>query len=73
MSLSFHNPWALILAAILVAAVSFAALKLKKKPEDKVTLRAANTARLKANPLYRRRLIEARIFRILSIASTLFS
>ena len=73
MSLSFHNPWALILAAILVAAVSFAALKLKKKPEDKVTLRAANTARLKANPLYRRRLIEARIFRILSIAGIILA
>ena len=73
MSVNFHNPWALILAAILVAAVSFAAFKLKKKPDRKISLRAANTARLKKNPLYRRRIIEARIFRVLSIAGIILA
>ena len=60
MEISFHNSWALILAVVLIAAVCFAALKLKKKPETRPRLRAANTARLKAEPLYRRRLIEQR-------------
>ena len=73
MSVSFHNPWALILAVILVAAVCLAAFKLKKSPDRKVSLRAANTARLKENPLYRRRLIEAKIFRILSIAGIILA
>ena len=31
MEISFHNSWALILAVVLIAAVCFAALKLKKK------------------------------------------
>ena len=73
MSVSFHNPWALILAVILVPAVCLAAFKLKKSPDRKVSLRAANTARLKENPLYRRRLIEAKIFRILSIAGIILA
>ena len=53
MEINFHNSWALILAVVLIAAVCFAALKLKKKPETRPRLRAANTARLKAEPLYR--------------------
>lgn len=73
MEINFHNSWALILAVVLIAAVCFAALKLKKKPETRPRLRAANTARLKAEPLYRRRLIEARIYRVLSVLGILLA
>ena len=48
MSVSFHNPWALILAALLTAAVCFAAFKLKKKPDNKSFIKAANTSRIKS-------------------------
>ena len=73
MSVSFHNPWALILAALLTAAVCFAAFKLKKRPDSKAFIKAANTARIKANPLYRRRLIEAVIFRVLTAAGLILA
>ena len=73
MSVSFHNPWALILAALLTAAVCFAAFKLKKRPDSKTFIKAANTARIKANPLYRRRLIEAVIFRVLTAAGLILA
>ena len=66
MSVSFHNPWALILAALLTAA-------LKKRPDSKAFIKAANTARIKANPLYRRRLIEAVIFRVLTAAGLILA
>ena len=73
MSVSFHNPWALILAALLTAAVCFAAFKLKKKPDNKSFIKAANTSRIKANPLYKRRLIEAVIFRVLTAAGLILA
>ena len=71
MGVNFHNIWALIAGALLIAGVLFAALKLRDKPDKDESLKAANTARLKALPLYRRRLIEARILRFLTYAGVI--
>lgn len=71
MGVNFHNIWALIVGALLIAAVLFIALRLRDKPDKDESLKAANTARLKALPLYRRRLIEARILRFLTYAGVI--
>lgn len=71
MGVNFHNIWALIAGALLFAVVLFAALRLRDKPDKDESLKAANTARLKALPIYRRRLIEARILRFLTYAGVI--
>ncbi|HBB61874.1 MAG TPA: hypothetical protein DCZ61_08830, partial [Lachnospiraceae bacterium] len=68
MGVSFHNPWVLILGAILAAGVCLTAFFLKRKSDRNTRLRAANTERLKKTAIYKRKLLEAKIFRILSYA-----
>ena len=65
MGVSYHNPGALIIGGILAAAVCLIAFIMRKKPDVSRSLRAANTRRLKEHPLYKRKMLEARIFRIL--------
>ena len=67
MGVSYHNPGALIIGGILAAAVCLIAFMLRKKPDIGKSIRAANTGRLKEHPLYKRKMLEARIFRILTI------
>ena len=68
MGVSYHNPGALIIGGILAAAVCLIAFIMRKKPDVSKSLRAANTRRLKEHPLYKRKMLEARIFRILTVA-----
>ena len=53
MGVSFHNPWVLILGAILTAAVCLTAFFLKRKSDRTARLKAANTARLKNTAISR--------------------
>ena len=73
MGVSYHNPGALMIGGILAAAVCLFAFILRKKPDVKGSLRAANTRRLKEHPLYKRKMLEARIFRILAVAGLIIS
>ena len=66
MGVSFHNPWVLILGVLLTAGVCLTAFFLKRKSDRTARLRAANTGRLKNTAIYKRKLLEAKIFRILS-------
>ena len=79
MDVSYHNPGILIIGGIAAAIMCFLAFRLRIRKDDRASLRVANTKRLKEHPLYRRKLIEIRILRILtaaglilSIAATLF-
>ena len=73
MGVSYHNPGALMIGGILTAAVCLIAFILRRKPGVSNRLRAANTRRLKEHPLYKRKMLEARIFRILSVAGIIIS
>ena len=73
MGVSYHNPGALIIGGILAAAVCLIAFIMRKKPDVSKSLRAANTRRLKEHPLYKRKMLEARIFRILTIAGMIIA
>ena len=73
MGVSFHNPWVLILGAILTAAVCLTAFFLKRKSDRTARLKAANTARLKNTAIYKRKLLEAKIFRLLSYSGIIIA
>ena len=73
MGVSYHNPGALIIGGILAAAVCLIAFIMRKKPDVSKSLRAANTRRLKEHPLYKRKMLEARIFRILTAAGMIIA
>ena len=73
MGVSYHNPGALIIGGILAAAVCLIAFIMRKKPDVSRSLRAANTRRLKEHPLYKRKMLEARIFRLLTIAGMIIA
>ena len=73
MGVSYHNPGALIIGGILAAAVCLIAFIMRKKPDVSKSLRAANTRRLKEHPLYKRKMLEARIFRILTISGMIIA
>ena len=73
MGVSYHNPGALIIGGILAAAVCLIAFIMRKKPDVSKSLRAANTRRLKEHPLYKRKMLEARIFRILTVAGMIIA
>ena len=67
MELNFQSPGMFIIGGILCAAVCAAAFFMRRKPDRSRALKAANTKRLKLSPLYRRRLMEVRILRFLSV------
>ena len=73
MGINFHNPGAFLIGAVLAAAVCLFAFMHRNKPDSSSALRAANTQRLKDHPLYKRKLMEARIFRILSVAGIIIA
>ena len=73
MGVSYHNPGALMIGGILAAAVCLIAFIMRKKPDVSKSLRAANTRRLKEHPLYKRKMLEARIFRILTVAGMIIA
>ena len=73
MGVSYHNPGALMIGGILAAAVCLIAFLLRRKPDISKSLRAANTRRLKEHPLYKRKMLEAKILRILAMAGILLS
>ena len=73
MGVSYHNPGALMIGGILAAAVCLIAFIMRKKPDVSRSLRAANTRRLKEHPLYKRKMLEARIFRLLTIAGMIIA
>ena len=71
MGVSYHNPGALMIGGILAAAVCLIAFILRKKPDISKSIRAANTRRLKEHPLYKRKMLEAKVLRILAMSSFL--
>ena len=73
MGVRYHNPGALIIGGILASAVCLIAFIMRKKPDVSKSLRAANTRRLKEHPLYKRKMLEARIFRILTAAGMIIA
>ena len=73
MGVSYHNPGALMIGGILAAAVCLIAFLLRRKPDISKSLRAANTRRLKEHPLYKRKMLEAKILRILAMAGIILS
>jgi len=73
MGVSYHNPGALMIGGILAAAVCLIAYIMRKKPDVSKSLKAANTRRLKEHPLYKRKMLEAGIFRILTIAGMIIA
>ena len=73
MGVSYHYTGALIIGGILAAAVCLIAFIMRKKPDVSKSLRAANTRRLKEHPLYKRKMLEARIFRILTVAGMIIA
>ena len=73
MGVSYHNPGALMIGGILAAAVCLIAFILRKKPDISKSLRAANTRRLKEHPLYKRKMLEAKVLRILAMAGIIIS
>ena len=73
MVLNYHYPGRILLGIIIAAAVAAAAYFLKKRSKKGRALRVANSARLKSNPLYKKALVQSRIFRVLSIAGIVLS
>ena len=73
MVLNYHYPVRILLGIIITAAVVLAAFYLKNRNKKGKALRVANSARLKANPLYKKTLLQSRIFRVLSIAGIILS
>lgn len=66
MGVNYHYPGMFLIGGIILAAVCLAAYFLKRKGGKQITLRVANTERLKNNPIYKKNMQQARIFRILS-------
>ena len=73
MVLNYHYPGRILLGIIIAAAVAAAAYFLKKRSKKGRALRVANSARLKSNPLYKKALLQSRVFRVLSIAGIVLS
>ncbi len=73
MGVNYRYPGTLIIGVIIVAAVCLAVFLLKKTKKRRPSLRAANTGRLKSNPLYKKTLLQARVYRIVSIAGIILS
>ena len=73
MDVSYHNPGILIIGGVAAAIVCLIAFRLKIKKDDRASLRVANTKRLKENPLYRRKLVEIRLLRILTAAGLILA
>ena len=71
MGVSYHSPGMFIIGGILFIAVCVSAFLMRHKPDKSRILRAANTKRLKASPLFKRKLLEVRILRLLSFAAIL--
>ena len=73
MVLSYHYPLRILLGIIIAAAVAAVAYYLKKRNKKGKPLRVANSARLKSHPLYKKALMQSRVFRILSTAGIILS
>ena len=78
MAVKFYNPGLIVFGLILCAALAAIALVLRKKQPRRKGIRAANTARFRALPAYRRKRTESVIFRsvlaaglVISIAASL--
>ena len=71
MGVSYHSPGMFIIGGILFIAVCVSAFLMRHKPDKSRILRAANTKRLKESPLFKRKLLEIRILRLLSFAAIL--
>ncbi|MBE5997398.1 MAG: VWA domain-containing protein [Lachnospiraceae bacterium] len=78
MALKFYNPGLAVFGLILCAAIAGLALFLRRKQPRRKGIRAANTARFRALPVYKRKRLESVIFRsilaagvIISVASSL--
>lgn len=63
----------LLFGAFIIALVCLAAFFLRRRRRDRSCIRAANTGRLKMHPLYKRKLLQARIFRFLAAAGILLA
>ena len=73
MGVNYRYPGTLLIGGILIVLVCLIAWTMKKRHRRQAGIRVANTNRLKAHPLYRRKLFEARIFRVLTMTGILLS
>ena len=73
MAVKFYNPGLIVFGLILCAALAAIALVLRKKQPRRKGIRAANTARFRALPAYRRKRTESVIFRSVLVAGLVIS
>ena len=73
MGVNYRYPGTLLIGGILIVLVCLIAWTMKKRHRRQACIRVANTERLKAHPLYRRKLFEARIFRVFTMTGILLS
>ena len=73
MGINLRHPGMLLIGAVFIVLVCQAAFLLRKRRKDRICIRAANTSRLKMHPLYKRKLLQARIFRILAAAGIILA
>ena len=73
MGINLRHPGMLLIGAVFIVLVCQAAFLLRKRRKDRICIRAANTSRLKMHPLYKRKLLQARIFRFLAAAGIILA
>ena len=73
MGINLRYPGMLVFGVFIIALVCLAAFLLRRSRRDRIRIRAANTSRLKKHPLYKRKLMQARIYRIIAAAGILLA
>ena len=73
MGINLRYPGIFLFGVLIIALVCLAAFLLRRRRRDRIRIRAANTDRLKMHPLYQRKLVQARIFRILAAAGIILA
>ena len=73
MGINLRYPGMLVFGVFIIALVCLAAFWLRRSRRDRIRIRAANTSRLKKHPLYKRKLMQARIYRIIAAAGILLA
>lgn len=73
MGVNYRYPGTLLIGGILIVLVCLIAWTMKKRHRRQAGIRVANTNRLKAHPLYRRKLFEAKVFRVFTMTGIVLS
>lgn len=73
MGVNYRYPGTLLIGGILIVLICLIAWMMKKRHRRQAGIRVANTNRLKAHPLYRRKLFEAKVFRVFTMTGIVLS